>query len=158
MIRSMRPALRFAVATLVLSLPGCIDPADRRPGLWLSGEIVEGEVADWSFSDAHQEVFIETRTPYLLRHSTTIACAADAGGLYVAARNPAGKRWVKNLERDPDVRIEIGDRIYERRLVRIADPDGERAAYRAYAAKYGWPASPAPGAPEVWYYRVTPRG
>jgi hypothetical protein len=64
---------------------------------------------------------------------------------------------VKNVARDPKVRIEIGDRIHERQLVRIEDPEGRRAAYRAYAAKYGWPASPPQDAPETWYYRVTPR-
>ena len=152
------PRLGSLLVLLAVAIPlGCIDPAERRPGLWLSGTTFEGEVTDWSFTDAHPQIFIETRTPYLLRHSTTIACAADGESFYVAARNPTGKRWVENVERDPNVRIEIAGTLYERKLEAIDDEEGIRAAYRAYAAKYGWPASPPPDAPETRYFRVVAR-
>jgi len=158
MLCTMRTILCCVPVLLTLSLCACIDPSDRRPGLWLSGEVVEDEVDDWSFSNDQPEIFIETRTPYVIAHSTTIACAADEGGLYVAARNPTGKRWVKNVERDPNVRIEIDGRLYERELRQIDDPAAIEAAYRAYASKYGWPDSPPSDAPEVRYFRVIPRG
>jgi hypothetical protein len=141
-----------------LVLFGCIDPADRRPGLWLSGEVSTDDVVDWSSSVAHPEIFIETRTPYLIPHSTTIACASHGGMLYVAARDPLDKRWVRNVERDPEVRLEIDDRIYERRLLRVDDPVEQRAIYRAYATKYGWPESPPPDAPEGSLRAVTAVG
>ena len=136
---------------------GCIDPADRRPGLWLSGEVESGEVEDWSFSDAHPEIFIETRTPWWIPHSTTILCASGGDVLYVGAREPSGKRWVANVARDPEVRLGIGGRIYPGRLERIDEPDAIQRAYAAYAAKYGWSPNPPADAPEVWYWRVVPR-
>ena len=39
---------------LVVLLGGC-GPSDRRPGLWLSGE-VQAYPTDWTFADAHQEI------------------------------------------------------------------------------------------------------
>jgi hypothetical protein len=157
MLVAMRLRFRRAAALACLALAGCVDPSDRRPGLWLSGTVISGDVADWSFANSHPEIFIETQTAWWIPHSTTIACAADETGLYVAARNPVGKRWVDNAIRNPDVRLEIGDGIYERRLAKIDDPEGIRSAYRAYAAKYGWPESPPADAPEVWYFRVVAR-
>lgn len=150
----MRRALVFVSLAL---LAGCIDPADRRPGLWLSGEPVAGPVADWSFANEPREVFLEVRTPYLLRHSVTIVCAAGDGVLYVGARNPETKRWVRWVERDPAVRLGIDGRLYEGRLEPIADEDGRAWARAAYAAKYGRDMEQE-GAPPVQYFRVLPPG
>lgn len=36
----------------------CINPADLRPGLWLSGEVAQ-PVDDWSFVNDHGEIFVE---------------------------------------------------------------------------------------------------
>ena len=46
-------------------------PQDQSPGLWLTGELVTERVADWSFTDQHEEIFIQTRTPWLIPHSVT---------------------------------------------------------------------------------------
>ena len=61
---------------------GC-QPTDERPGLWLSGEVEAGPVRDWSFSDANEEIFVETRTWYGVRHSVTIWGAAQDGRFYL---------------------------------------------------------------------------
>lgn len=87
----------------------------------------------------------------------TIVCASHDGRLYVGARNPQGKRWVENVARDPEVRLEIGGRIYERRLERLEDADEREAVYRAFAAKYGQEPAPPEERPEIWYWRVVPR-
>ncbi len=150
----MRLLCTLAVAALVL---GCVDPKDRRPGLRLSGEVVAAPVDDWSFSDEHPEIFIETRTPYLLPHSVTIVCASLDGRLFVGARQPEQKRWVAHVLRDPDVRLKIGSRVYERRLVRVDDPAEQEIVYRAYVRKYGWELAPPHARPPVWYFRVSPR-
>lgn len=131
-----------------------MDPEDRRPGLWLSGEVATGAVDDWSFTDQHREILIETKTWYLIPHSVTIACTSVGGRLYVGARHPTEKRWVANVRRDPEVRLEIGGLIYERRLERVEDPGEQEAVYRAYAAKYGWEVVPPGERPELWYFRV----
>jgi hypothetical protein len=155
---------------LCMSMSACIDPSDRRPGLRLSGEVVAGPVQDWSFSHAHREIWIETKTPYLIPHSVTIICADADGQLFVAARNPEGKSWVRWVDRDPDVRLKIGDKVYEGRLAKISEPADLEKVRAAYAAKLGRPmdtgvaAQPAaqgtpPPPPEVpiRYWRVEPR-
>lgn len=157
MVPGVRTRALSAAIALLFCLAGCIDPADRRPGLWLSGETAAEDNPDWSFTADSPEIFLEVHTPYLLRHSVTIVCAADDAGLYVGARNPGEKRWVGYVARDPDVRLEISGQIYERRLERIDDPATQQAVYRAYAAKYGWPEIRPADSPEMAYFRVVPR-
>jgi hypothetical protein len=141
----------------LLSLTSCIDPADRRPGLRLSGEVVEEGGGDWSFTQDHREIAIETRTPWLIPHSVTIICAAKDGRFFVGARDPDRKRWVSNVDRDPDVRLKIGGRIYEQRLVALEDAEDLETAYAAYLAKYGWPETPADDRPPLRYFEVVAR-
>lgn len=148
---------RLLAALLVVVGAGCLEPSDRRPGLRLSGETAPAVVDDWSFTDAHAEIFVETRTPYLVPHSVTIVCAVLDGRLYIGARNPRKKRWVAWVGRDPNVRLKIGERVFEQRLERVGDPAEVDAIYRAYAAKYGWEPRPAAERPEVWYFRVRDR-
>lgn len=150
---------RLAAILLLVLLPasGCIDPKDRRPGLRLSGEVVSEPVEDWSFTDAHREIFIEVRTPYLLPHSVTIACASLDGNLYLWALNPSQKRWVAYVERDPDVRLRIGNAIYEKRLETVEDPARREAIYRAFAAKYGREPAPPEERPEFRAFHVVER-
>ena len=151
-----RAACVRVVATIgLLVLAGCIDPQDRRPGLWLSGERSE-PAADWSFTRAHPEVWIEVRTPYLLRHSVTIVCAERDGTLYVGARNPKEKRWVGYVERDPRVRIQIGEQLYELVLEDVEGEAEREAVYAAYAEKYGWPRAAPDERPYVRYWRALP--
>jgi hypothetical protein len=142
---------------LALFLVSCIDPQDRRPGLRLSGEVAQSG-GDWSFTGEHGEIAIETRTPWLVPHSVTIVCAAKDGRFFVAARNPDGKRWVANVDRDPNVRLKIGDRVYEQRLVPLESPEEIATAYAAYAAKYGLPDTPDPDRPPIRYWEVVDRG
>ncbi len=146
------------VGLLLLLVLGCVDPQDRRPGLWLSGESVSEPVEDWSFTRAHREIFIETRTPYWIPHSVTIVCVDLDGRLYVGARRPTEKRWVAYVARDPRVRLAIGGRLYERRLEKVEDPRDREAIYRAYAEKYGWERVPPQQRPEMWYFRVMSSG
>ncbi len=155
----MRNAKAWILALLALpALSSCIDPVDRRPGLRLGGEVVEEGGGDWSFTNEHREIAIETRTPWLLPHSVTIVCAARDGRFFVGARNPDGKRWVANVDRDPEVRLKIGGRVYEQRLLPLEDPADLRSAYEAYAAKYGWPESPPEDRPPFRYFEVVDRG
>ena len=80
---SRRPRV-LALLSVVLVATAC-QPEDETPGLWLQGETVEEKIADWSFSDDVEEIFIETRPWYRLPHSTTIWCVALDGGLYIGS-------------------------------------------------------------------------
>lgn len=156
--------LACIASALALSLSGCLDPSDRRPGTWLSGEVVADLPADWSFTDAHKEIAIEVATPYLVPHSVTIWCAALDGALYVGARDPETKRWPAWVDADPEVRLGIGGKVYEVALAPLDESAdaAELARLRtAYAVKYELPPAPAdapPGTvPPTRYWRVGPR-
>lgn len=125
---------------------------------------------DWSFTDAHPLAAIETRGP-LLRHAVTILLVSSGGRLYVMARHAPRKRWVKNVVRDPRVRIEVDGRVYAGRAVRIDDDlsarEEGRAVARAFLRKYvaldAPEASPLLGPPtagddraEIWTWRIEP--
>jgi hypothetical protein len=135
-------ALRTAVATLALLAAAGCEPQDRRPGLWLSGEVASEPVADWAWSDAHSEIFLETRTWYGVPHSVTVVCAADGARLYVPSLYrdgggwPDAKYWNRNVARDPNVRLGIGDRLYERKAVLVTDEAERDRALAAFARKY----------------------
>ena len=122
--------------------------------------------SDWSFSDAHPLIGIETRGA-VFRHSVTILCVAAEGKLYVMARHAPRKRWVQNLGRDPHVRLRVGEELYAGRAVRIgAGPEGEAVA-RAFLGKYvgidveqarplAGPPAPGDDHAEVWTWRIDP--
>jgi hypothetical protein len=148
----------FVLSLVAVAALACLDPEDQRPGLRLSGEVVTDPVEDWSFTDAHREIFVETHAPWLVPHSVTIACAAIDGRLYIGARKPEGKRWVANVARDPEVRLAIGDKVYEGQLERVEDPSEQETVYLGFASKYGREIEPPAERPLRWYWRVLPRG
>ncbi len=136
-----------------------LEPSGERPGLWISGEAARAPASDWSFTDGVEEILIETRTGYGLPHSVTIWCVAIDGELYVGASAPdfpKERRWVRNVRRAPDVRLEIAGRIYERRLELISDPARTDAVNRVFGRKYRYDVDEDPD--PVVYWRVVDRG
>ena len=135
-------AIRFAVC--ILSIAACIacsiDPSDERPGLGLSGEVNQQPVQDWSFTSDFKEIFVETATPYGIPHSVTIWCVAHENQLYLGAWAPDTKRWVANVARDPNVRLKIGDKVYEQKLEVLTDAATIAKLNQSYARKYGYDA------------------
>jgi hypothetical protein len=145
-------------------------------GIFAGGRFAAGSAvafpADWSFTDAHPLAAIETRGPYF-RHSVTILCVSSGGKLYVMARHAPRKRWVRNVVRDPRVRVEVDGRVYAGRAVRLDDdPEAAqegRAVARAFLRKYvaldAPAATPLTGPPtdgddraEIWTWRIDPPG
>ena len=106
-----------------------------RPGLWLTGEVVNTPVTDWSFVDKVEHpgrslntVLVETRTPYFIPHSVRTVPFVRNVRLYIRSHQhrmdlqfPNDKSWTSNMARDPRVRIKIGDKLYEATMVLIAD-------------------------------------
>ena len=137
----MTPRKAFVALACVLVVSGCVDPKDRRPGLSLSGEVEKAPVTNWSFMEGQREIFLETRTWYGIRHSVTVVCAVHNGALYVPSiyydggEYPDARHWHRNVARDPRVRLEIGDRLYERRAVLVTDPAEWSAVLAAFAQK-----------------------
>jgi hypothetical protein len=153
-------------ALLVAYAAGCMDPKDRRPGLGLSGEVVNEPISDWSFANGFQEIYLETRTWYQIPHSVTTVCAGIGEKLYVPSIYYGGgewpdKYWNSNVSSDPRVRLEMNGKIYERKAVVVEDPTEFQAALRALAAKYPfWQemlAKPESERPDMSVVRMDPR-
>ena len=155
----MHRILHASVAiVLAMGFVACIDPSDQRPGLWLSGDPMEAFPESWSFSNEHREIAIEVRTPHLVAHSVTIWCVVVDDQLYLGARNPEDKRWVGWVRRDPEVRLRIGDTIFDAKLAVLDDVNRTASVRSAYAEKYDLPAPTEGGGPPMRYWRVGPRG
>jgi hypothetical protein len=92
-------------------------------------------VVDWSFVDRVAEVQVQTRLGPL-PWSVTTWVFSHQGRLYFAARNCLGKRWVKNLLANPDVRVRIEGRIHALRAVRDEDPAVGEALLGQMLVKY----------------------
>jgi hypothetical protein len=146
--------LRFLLVLCAGLLLGACQPEDRRPGLWLSGEPMPYP-EDWSFADQHQEIALEVGTPYLLPHSVTIWCATLRGDLYLGASRPEEKNWPGWVNEDPQVRLLIGDALYEARLEPLEDQSLIREVTAVQSKKYGFPMPEGPTG--AWYWRVDPR-
>ena len=77
-------------------------------GLWLAGDRVTEPVSDWSFTENHQEIFVQTRTSYLIPHSITTYCTVYDGDLYLFSAYyeggvfPDGRGWNRNVMRKPE--------------------------------------------------------
>ena len=138
----MRNVSWLAGLALVLLVSACsIEPSGERPGFWISGEVVHEPVSDWTFTDEIPEILIETRTWYFVPHSVTIWCVSIDGELYVGASSPEYPKeryWIRNARRDPNVRLKIGDAVYERRLELITDQERTDFVDSFYGKKYDY--------------------
>jgi hypothetical protein len=112
------------------------EPQDTRPGFGLSGTRATELIQDWRFSNAAQEIFIETRTWYGLRHSTTIWCAELDGHLYIGSYDDDIKFWERNIARNPEARLRIEGTIYDVTITPLTGAELNRELDDRYAAKY----------------------
>jgi hypothetical protein len=148
----------FAAGTLVTVLTFGLEPSDQRPGLWLAGERVTEAVADWSFTEEHREIFVQTRTRYLIPHSVTTYCALYAGDLYLFSAYygggvfPDARGWNRNVMRDPRVRLKIGDRLFDQTVSHVTELETREAVHASFVAKY--PEWSSPGLENVHFLLV----
>lgn len=149
----------LVAALVVLRLVG-LDPRERWPGLWLTGEVVTTPVSDWSFTDKYQTIYLQTRSWYGLPHSVTVTCTALGDRLYLTSVYrpglvfPRDRLWNKNVLRDPRVRLKIGGQVYDRTLALVTDAAEKDAVLAAKTKKY--PRLPATDKSRVYVFRVGP--
>ena len=160
---------RALLVILVLLLPmltacGPWGPQGILAGGPLLGTAVKRPVEDWSFSDDHSIIAIESRGRWF-RHSVTVLCIAHEGNLYIPSRHAPRKRWVQNILLDPRVRLEIDGSVYEGVAVRVHEV--AEGVAQAFLHKYvGVEADrarmllepPGPGSDraELWLFRIDP--
>ncbi len=106
------------------------EPDERRPGTRLGGNLAEVQDTDWSFLEGRNQIFVETRTWYLIPHSVTTTSWVVDKTFYVPCGNCDSKRWPINVQNDPRVRLKINDEIYERKAIRITDSAERRRLMR----------------------------
>jgi F420H(2)-dependent quinone reductase len=145
-MKKLRIAAGAVVACVLLVLVALrvvgLDPHGRRPGLWLTGQPVTTPVTDWSFTDQHQTIYVQTRSWYGLPHSVTTTVTAYNGRLYLTSvyrpgmRFPDDRLWNKNILRDPRVRLKIGDRVFDGVAALVTDPAEKDSVLGAKAKKY----------------------
>lgn len=149
------------VALIVLSITG-LDPNQRRAGLWLRGD-AKSFPADWSFADTHQTLLVETHPWYLIPHSVTIFFVTDKGNLYLHAdyppggKFPSGKSWTAAVGHDPNVRVKIGNDVFDGKAVLVTDPAEFNALFEDFQKKYPRsPFSKESRRPDVYFLHVLP--
>ena len=115
------------VAVGVLRATG-VPPKDRRPGLWLKGEVVTTPVQDWTFVRPHPTEQLEVHPWYGIAHSVNTGHIIANGQLYLTSGfpdstpYPDGKMWTSVIVRNPDVRIGVAGKIYEAKAIPVTDP------------------------------------
>ncbi len=148
--------LFLVLALITLPIVG-LEPQDRRPGLWIKGELVTTPITDWSFTDQFEEIYLETRTWYLIPHSVTISCTAHDDRLYLTSTYSQGgdfpsRFWNKNVMRDPRVRLRIGNQLFERTLSLVTDVAEKKAVLESKKKKN--PRWKNPGMENVHIFQV----
>ena len=153
-----------AIALTVLRVVG-LNPKDRRAGLWLSGDVVTTLANDWSFTNAVQEIQVQTNSWSGLPHSITTQCVSVDGKLYIASfhfggPNATRRLWNRNVNRDPRIRVKVGDKLYERKVIPLTDQTEIARVLEAYVAKYpSWAEvmkRPESERPMIYYWRTEP--
>lgn len=118
-----------------------VEPADRRPGTRLAGEIATTP-DDWSFTDSVMEVHLETYPWYGIPFSVTTVLARDGDALFVpslydgVATFPGTKFWNRVVADDPNVRLRVGDQLFELTIAPITDAREFERAFAALGRKY----------------------
>ncbi len=156
----MKKILRWAgVAVLGLAvIAGLVYATRTNPiamiaGRQLTGTLVTEPVTDWSFTDEHPLIAVETRPA--APHSVTTVCFTHEGALYVPATRAAEKSWTHYAVSDPHVRVKIGDRIYPALATRVTDPSLRPALIASAVAKYDFEVPDESAAQtDVWVFRI----
>ncbi|MGH7343135.1 MAG: nitroreductase/quinone reductase family protein [Candidatus Rokuibacteriota bacterium] len=117
--------------------PEVLGPRGDTPGRRLPWPEATTPVGDWSFAAGEQEVALETRSRRG-RSSVTVWSVVVGGKLYVATDDGRErKRWVTQIERDPEARIGIRERTYPVRARSVRAPEEWDAVMQAFGKKYG---------------------
>jgi hypothetical protein len=121
----------FVLVVGLASVIGCSGPFIMLPGGALEGS-VQPVPTDWSFSDATENVQLETRPsdPY----SVNIWGVGVGDRFFIASGRGAEAAWSQHIAEDPNVRLRIETAIYELRAVPTQDP-ADRDVFLAAAKK-----------------------
>jgi hypothetical protein len=132
-------------------------------GPFTSGELVGGPEPDWSFVRDVREVEFQlleparSRTTWILDHEgkAYIPC-----GYMTTWWGKLWKKWPHEAEKDPRIVLRIGDKLYERKLVRITEGPAVAPLLAELSRKYtGGSEIPMEAVTSgyLWLYELAPR-
>jgi hypothetical protein len=150
------PALALIIGSL-----GC-GPIGPFAGGRLRGDTGPADVHDWSFADDEDLLQLETRPSD--PHSVNTWFATIGPKLYVPTSmlyrhgdDPSKRGWVQNVEADPQARLRILGKVYDRVAVRVVDDDEYDDARNALDEKYDLDDDDVDPARVIWIFRMDPR-
>ena len=120
-----------------------IEPKDRRPGTRLAGNLVPLPET-WPEIELADEVHIETYPWYGIPFSVTTVIAQSGDALYVPSKYdqpaafPGSKFWNRVVQANPNVRLRVGETLYELRIDNVTDEDEFLDGVDALAQRYGY--------------------
>ena len=132
-------------------------------GPFTSGELAGGPEPDWSFVHEVREVEFQllnparSRTTWILDHEgkAYIPC-----GYMTTWWGKLWKQWPHEAEKDPRILLRVGDRLYERKLVRIQEGPLVAPLLAELSRKYA-NGEPIPmemvTSNYLWLYELAPR-
>lgn len=137
---------------LVMSMVGC-GPIVMLPGGELSGD-VQPTPSSWAFTDEIETVQLETRPsdPY----SVNIWAVAAGDSLYIAAGGGAETTWARHIDADPQVRLRVGNSLFELNAVQANDEATRNVFLIAAKKKYDFEPDEEDASNAV-LYRLDPR-
>lgn len=143
--------LRGAPAfTLIAALLGaCGAPLGPIPGGALEGEIVPWP-ENWAHAEQCENVLLQTnpKDPY----SVTVWGVGIGEDFFVGA-SKRSHRWAQNLERDPEVILEVDGMLYRASATRVVEADAVKPVADQFIAKYDMDPEDLSG--EGTFYRLT---
>lgn len=137
---------------LTASFAGCGGPFVLLPGGALEGTTAPAP-ENWSFTDDIDTVQLETRPAEPYSVNIWMVALDDAAYVHAGANRA---KWVENIESDPNVRMRVGESIYELTASRVETQQEFDRFSDAYDEKYGRrPRNPS--AVEAYLFRLDPR-
>jgi hypothetical protein len=131
MTRHTRALLLFTVFAGIFTT-GCGGPFLIIPGGALSGEVVTEPVTDWSFlEDGIFELETRPDDPYSVN-----IWGVGVGEYFYVAASDAQNEWAKGIAADENVRLKVGESLFELRGVRVEDEAEIEVCLTAIKRKY----------------------
>lgn len=133
-------------------------------GPFTSGQLVSGTEPDWSFVHDVQEVEFQlldpprSRTTWIVEHEGK---AYIPSGYMTTWWGRIWKKWPLEAEKDGRMLLRVGDKLYERQLVRIHDGPLVAPVVAELARKYGLGGEnpeEAVASGYLWLFELAPRG
>ena len=108
-----------------------------------------------SFLEVGQAEIVQLETNPAEPYSVNLWVIGEATHLYVFSGD-SKTTWVQNIERDPNVRLQIGANVYELQAAQVTDAEEFETFAQAWDAKYGHrPRND--NVDETWLMRLTSR-